>query len=256
MADTRTVMKVVALGHAARNQAGIKVRQPLSLAVIKPRSGEEVAGLEALEEQIRDELNVAEVAITCEEAHIVDYRLRAVGRSVGAKFKSLLPAIRGALEDLEGEQARDAVARLREGKSIQLTAQVLDVTLEPEDVTVTVVAREGRSLAEDAGYMVALTTEIDEKLRLEGLAREIVRRIQTMRKEADFRIEDTIHTWYQASDSLAPVFKTWRKYIREETLSKQLRKGKPPVDAFVQTFDLDGESLTLGVQQVKKDNSE
>jgi isoleucyl-tRNA synthetase len=107
--------------------------------------------------------------------------------------------------------------------------------------------RAGCVLAEDAGYMVAVVTEITEELRQEGLVRELVRRIQTMRKEADFRIEDSIATYYQASPALDAVIQSWKEYIQQETLSKRLVSGAAPTGAFAQTHDLDGEGIKVAI---------
>ncbi|MBM4430748.1 MAG: class I tRNA ligase family protein, partial [Chloroflexi bacterium] len=252
MAATRVAMRLVALGHAARNQAGIKVRQPLALAIAKLRSPEEELGLWPLVEQMRDELNVRELVLTRDEYDLVEYVLSPVPSQVGKKYKALFPAIKEALAQMSGEQAEAAASELREGHSLQLPLQDETVTLSPEDVQVLTRPREGFALAEEAGYMVVVSTEIREDLRLEGLAREIVRRIQTMRKEAGFRIADTITTYYQCDDSLAPVFREWGKYIRQETLSRQLLRRAPPPGAFVQTHDLDGEAVTLGVHRPGK----
>jgi isoleucyl-tRNA synthetase len=251
MAETRTVMRVVALGHSARNQAGVKVRQPLALAVVKPRSEAEVEGLWKLVDQIRDELNVHEVEITGDDSDLVDYQIQAVPSQVGKKYRERFPAIKEALAKLDMLEAMAAARKLRAGEALQLTVQGEEVTLAPEDVQVLTVAPEGHALAEDGGYMVSLWTLMREDLWLEGLAREIVRRIQTMRKEAGFRIEDSITTYYQASETLEPVFRTWGKYIRQETLSKRLLNKAPRKDAYAKTHDLDGESVTLGVRRIK-----
>jgi len=240
---------VVTLGHAARNQAGIKVRQPLALAVVKPRSEAEINGLWSLADQIRDELNVHELEITLDEFDLVDYRIDAVPSQVGKKYKALFPAIREALSKLDWRAALAAAEKVRAGEPLRLTVHDQGVTLLPEDVQVQTTVREGFAVAEDGGYMVSLWTLMREDLKREGLARDIVRRIQTMRKEAGFRIQDTITTWYQGSESLAPVFDEWGKYIRQETLSKRLLAKEPPKDAFVDSFELDGQPLTLGVRR-------
>jgi isoleucyl-tRNA synthetase len=249
MLETRAVMRVVSLGHAARNDAGIKVRQPLQRAVVKPRSEEESVGLLRLVDQIRDELNVHEVEVTSEEAKVVDYRITAVPSQVGKKYKALFPAIRQALSALDHNAASATAAALARGESLALSVEDHEVVLAPEDVEVKSVAAEGFAMAQDGGLIVALTTSIGEQLRLEGLAREIVRRIQTMRKEADFRIEDTITTHYQASPGLTAVFQEWGEYIQQETLSVDLVEGAAPNTAHVEIHDLDGKSLTLGIVQ-------
>jgi isoleucyl-tRNA synthetase len=253
MLSTRSAMRVVALGHAARNQAGIKLRQPLALAIAKVRSEEEQQGLWPLIEQMRDELNVRELVLTLNEHDLVDYAVSPVPSQVGKKYKALFPAIKQALALMSGPETLDVVEKLRAGQALQLTVQDQVVTLSPEDVQIQTKVREGLALAEEGGYTVVVSTEIREDLRLEGLAREIVRRIQTMRKDAGFRIEDTITTCYQCDDSLAAVWAEWGKYIRQETLSRQLLRREPPEDAFVQTHDLDGESVTLGVRRQEQD---
>jgi isoleucyl-tRNA synthetase len=165
---------------------------------------------------------------------------------VGKKFKALFPAIKQALAQVNGSAA---AAKLRQGEALHLTVQGQEVTLTPEDVQVHVVACSGFALAQDGGYMAAVNTEVSEELRQEGVAREIVRRIQTMRKDAGFRIEDTITTYYQASASLLPVFVNWASYIQQETLSTALLAQTPPDGAHVEALDLDGEALTLAVRR-------
>jgi isoleucyl-tRNA synthetase len=130
---------------------------------------------------------------------------------------------------------------------LQLAVQGQYVALAPEDIEVGSVAREGMVMAEEGGIIVALNTAISEELRVEGLAREIVRRIQTMRKDADFRIEDSITTYYRASEDLTKVLEAWGDYVQQETLSADLLHSAPPREAHVQSHDLDGESLTLGI---------
>ena len=251
MTETRLVMRVVALGRAARNQAGIKVRQPLAEALIKLRSADEAEGLQHLLDQVRDELNVKAVRLVSDESELVNYTVSAVPSTVGKKYKALFPAIKEKLAQMD---AAAIAAQVRAGEALQLTVQDQTVTLEPEDVQVHTEARPGYALAEEGGYIVAVNTEISEELRLEGLAREIVRRIQTMRKNACFRIEDTITTYYQASEGLLPVFSTWGKYIRQETLSTRLLDKAPPEDAYVEEHKLDGEPLTLGVRRTQVEN--
>lgn len=246
MTETRAVMRVVALGHAARNEAGIKVRQPLAEALVKPRTTEEAAGLQRLLDQVRDELNVKQARVVTDEAELVTYHVSAIPSAVGKKYKTLFPAIKQALTQID---ASAAAAALRKGEPLQLSVQDQQVELTSEDLQVKIEARPGFSLAEEGGYMAAIDTQISTELRQEGVAREIVRRIQTMRKDAGFRIEDSITTYYQASASLLPVFQAWGKYIQQETLSSTLLAQAPAEGAHVEAHDLDGEALTLGVKR-------
>ena len=248
ISDTRLVMRVVTMGHAARNQAGLKVRQPLAVALVKLRSEDESAGFRRLRDQVRDELNVKKVRVVSDDSEFVRYTVRPVPSQVGKKHKALFPAIKETLSMLD---AAETARRVRAGEALELNVQGETVTLEPGDVQVLTRGRPGYAVAADGGYAVAVTTGIDEELRLEGLAREIVRRIQTMRKDAGFRIEDTITTYYQASERLSVVFHKWGKYIRAETLSKSLLAKEAAGGAHVQVHDLDGEQVTLGVRRRK-----
>ena len=246
MAETRLVMRLVGLGHAARNQAGLKVRQPLAEAVFKPHTQAEAEGLRHLLEQVRDELNVKQARIVSDESALASYSVSAIPSQVGKKYKALFPAIKQALTQVD---AAAVAAQLRKGEPLHLSVQGQDVILEPEDMQIQVKPQPGYALAQDGDYMAAVSTEVSEELRQEGLAREIVRRIQTMRKDAGFRIEDTITTFYQASSGLDSVFDGWGKYIQQETLSSRLLAQPPPPEAHAQAHDVDGETLTLGVQR-------
>jgi isoleucyl-tRNA synthetase len=96
---------------------------------------------------------------------------------------------------------------------------------------------------------VAIDTTLTPELIAEGLAREIVRRIQTQRKNAEFNIEDRITTWYSASDEMARVFTDWSEYIRSETLTTQLVAGEPPADAFLEKHKIEGQEIAIGLKR-------
>jgi isoleucyl-tRNA synthetase len=105
------------------------------------------------------------------------------------------------------------------------------------------------AVAADKGVTVAVDAVITPELKAEGLAREVVRRVQTMRKEADFNIEDRITTWYAAEGDLGDVVVGWADYIRAETLSTDLVAGEPPAGAHTETHKIEGTSITLGVRR-------
>jgi len=118
-----------------------------------------------------------------------------------------------------------------------------------EEVLVSAEGAEGLATAEDKLLTVAIDTALTPELKAEGLAREIVRRVQSQRKNADFNIEDRITTWYAAEGALAEVFTTWGDYIQDETLTTELIAGDPPAEAFVETHKVEGEEFTLGIKQ-------
>ncbi|RLC79092.1 MAG: isoleucine--tRNA ligase, partial [Chloroflexi bacterium] len=253
MAEVRLAMRLASLGLAARNKARIKVRQPLQKALVKVRSEEEKERFHRIADQLLDELNVKEVQLLDDETKVVSYRFEAVPELLGKRLGKLYPRVREALNELDDPQV---ARRLLAGLEVELELPEGKVTLSPEEVKVGTEDKPGYATAAEAGYLVAVTTEITPELRQEGLARELVRRIQNMRKEADFRIEDRIYTYYQAEPALAEVFVNFADYIKRETLSLELRNEPPAEGAYVSTFELkvdEGkkEKVTIGVKQVR-----
>jgi isoleucyl-tRNA synthetase len=125
------------------------------------------------------------------------------------------------------------------------------VELLPEEVEVRTLAREGYAVAEEKGLIVAVDVTLTPELEREGLARDLVRRIQNLRKEAGFQLNDRIVTYYDADDDLSQVVDEWADYVRAETLSRELVPGPVPGDAARQeSFKLEGHPVTLGVRKV------
>jgi isoleucyl-tRNA synthetase len=192
--ETRTVMRVVSLGRAARSKAGIKVRQPLAGATAFVATPYHADGLRRLADQVKDELNVREVtALVLSEIFSQAY-----------------------------EVPKDLLAKLPEGAA----------------------------LAEDAGYAVGLDTRITPELADEGLAREMVHRIQNLRKSAGFDISDRIVVYYAGWERLGDVFARHGDYVREEVLADEMVEAAPPADATMEQQKIDGHEVTLAVKRV------
>ncbi|UCC33771.1 MAG: isoleucine--tRNA ligase, partial [Candidatus Bathyarchaeota archaeon] len=121
------------------------------------------------------------------------------------------------------------------------------VSLLPEETKVIASPREDYTIAEDQDILVGVDTVISEELKKEGLARDIVRRVQNQRKDAGFDIADHIETYFETGEELAEVFTTYGDYIAAETLSEFIRKAKPPAGAHVTDYEINGESLKLGL---------
>ena len=178
--------------------------------------------------------------------------LPALAESHGDEVVALLAPL-GADSDREVRAALAALppaevaAQVRAGQEVQLTVDGQQVTLAPDEIQVEAKAREGFAVAEEAGYLVALDTHLTEELLQEGRARDVVRRIQTLRKDAGFRIEDRITTYWQGGPLASRLFQEWGDYIQRETLSEKLVEEKPPAESTQATIKLEGESLTLGV---------
>jgi len=244
MNDTRLIMQLVRLGHAARNSAGIKVRQPLAEVLIRPRSPEEVERISNLADQITDELNVKSLRFLEDDGQVLEYQLNPIPSVLGKKYGPLFPKIRAALQTANQSKLAQ---RIKRGQTVDISIEGQGISLLPEEVEVKTSAKEGYAVAEDAGYLVAITTKLTDDLIQEGLAREIIRRIQTMRKDAGFRIEETIHTYYEATDRLREVLQRWGEYIAQETLSAILTEGPPPIGAFEQTHKIGEDEITLSL---------
>jgi isoleucyl-tRNA synthetase len=245
--DMRLVMRLVSLGHAARNSAGIKLRQPLASAHFLVRSDEEANAFRRLADIVRDEMNAKTVmAYSGVPFDYVDYVINPLPARLGPKYGADFPRVRAAVAALDPVEA---AARITAGQTVSVVVDGRTLELLPDELEVQLKAKEGYAVAEEAGYIVAVDIEIDEELRREGLARDIVRRIQTMRKDADFRVEETIVTYYQAVGELAEVFQAWGEYIKGETLSTDLVMAEPPGEAYTRTFDIEGHSITLGVMR-------
>ncbi len=238
-------MRVVSLGHAARNAVNIKLRQPLSRALVALRSPDEGAGLRRLADVVAEEMNVKSVSVAA-AADLGAFHYSAVPAKVGPKYGRLLPGIRGALERLSDPSLAED---LKQGRPLVLEVQGQRLELLPDEVEFALEPAPGLSLASEAGYTVAIDTEVTEELRLEGLAREVVRRVQNMRKEAGFRIEDHIRTRYRCGSGLEAVFERFGTYIAQETLTDAMQCGAGSPAAYTEDFSLVGEPLTIWIER-------
>ncbi|MBI3942709.1 MAG: isoleucine--tRNA ligase [Chloroflexi bacterium] len=246
MKGTRLAMRIASLGHAARNKAGIKVRQPLARAVIRLRTAGDRDLLEALAPQIADELNVKQLSLVEDDHALVSFRLRPVLARLGRRLGDLLPKVTEYLAGDTGELA----ARLQAGQAVTIRIANQSIELAPEDVLLDTVPREGLVTADEGGYLVAVTTDLTPELVDEGLARELVRRIQGLRKTANFALGDRIITYYQGDVGLQQVMSGFGEYIRSETLSSTLLEGVPAEVAARANFDVDGMRVKLGVKRI------
>jgi isoleucyl-tRNA synthetase len=244
--DMELVMKLASLGHAVRNQKGLKVRQPLAEAAFAVGSPDEARALEAYADLLADELNVKRVRLLGSAGEAVSYSIKPLPRQLGQKYKGQFPQVSQAILALDPESAARS---LQAGQPVPVTVndQTLDVL--PEEVEVRVEARHGLAVASDGPYLAALATDLTPELVGEGLAREFVRRVQDLRKTADFDIADRIRLYVQATPILAEAIQRHRDYIMGETLSVELAEGQPPEGAAALTVEFDGETVTAGIQK-------
>jgi isoleucyl-tRNA synthetase len=245
LAQMGLARRSASLGLGARGSANIKVRQPLARAMAYVGDARTELSRDMVD-IVADELNVKRFEFVEEEGKLVTYRLLPDNRALGPKFGPKFPKVRAALAAADAAQV---VKRVQAGLPMALEVEGEAVALAAEEVLVQTEPAEGLAVAADKGVTVAVDAVISDELRAEGLAREIVRRVQTMRKEAGFNIEDRITTWYVADGELVEVIDAWGDYIRAETLSGELLASEPPADAYRESHAIDGTSITLGVSR-------
>ncbi|OGO18943.1 MAG: isoleucine--tRNA ligase [Chloroflexi bacterium RBG_16_48_8] len=238
------VMRLVSLGHGARNKSGLKVRQPLSEAAFGLGSHDEGSVVERYAEVIREELNVKKVRLLDATSEAVNYQLKPLPKQLGQKYGSRFPDLRKAILALNAE---DASHKFFENNSVQVELEGEWVEILPEEVEVLVEAHEGFSVAAEGPYLAALVTELSHDLIVEGLAREVVRRIQDLRKQADLSVDDRIRLQYSASPRLQEAIALHRNYIESETLAIAIYSSRNPTGDAVIEHEFDGESLTIAL---------
>ena len=238
--STRLAMRLSSVGRAARSKAGIKVRQPLAEAVVSVPGQAERQYIADIEAQLKDELNVKSVRDAGDVGGVFQFEIRPDFALLGPKYGSEMPKIVAQLTALN---AADVALAVESGRHIELDT----FTLLPEEVLVTQTPVEGYATASEGGYTVAVTSDISPELALEGLARELVHRIQNMRRAAGFDISDYIVTSYQGGEALDEVVSAHGEYIRQETLSHELVSGPSAEGAYMETHTMDGIEATLGV---------
>lgn len=246
-ADMELVVKLASLGHSARNQAAIKVRQPLSEAAFAVGSAPEVHVLEQYADLLADELNVKQVRALGSAGEAVSYSLNPLPRQLGQKYKARMPAIRDTILAMDPEQA---ARTLLDGKPIQATVAGETLEILPEEVEVRATARAGLTVASEGAYLCALKTDLTPELVREGLAREFVRRVQDLRKQAELDIADRIRLVYNATPGLAGAIAAHRQYIMNETLAVEMTPSLLPAGVATITAEFDGEKVTLGLQRL------
>ena len=247
--EMRRVLRWASLGHAARNKANRKVRQPLAEAAFALTSAEDRRILEKYSELLADELNVKKIRPLDTTGEVVAYTLNPLPKALGPKHGNLFPKVRAALLALDTEAA---ASLLLSGKPLTVRIEETDIEVLPGEVEVRMTAREGFAVASEEGDLAALATDLTPALVREGMAREFVRRVQELRKTADLKISDRITVFYTATPKLAEAVRHHAEYISAETLALELREGPAPKDAPAAEDEFDGERLTVALVRAEK----
>lgn len=233
-------------GLSARSNEGLKVRQPLSRVMVFVKQGWAELDQELIE-TVTDELNIKDFQFVDDPEELISYQVFPVNRLLGPKYGSDFPKVRAALAELDSDKV---AAQVNEDKNINLQVAGEEITLTPKEIMVRTEAAEGLSTVDSKYLTVAIDIEITPELRAEGLAREVVRRIQDSRKQADFDIADRVRLYYQASPQLEAAIQEFQQYIEEETLTVEMANRKPEPEMFTNTVEFEGEELTVGLEVV------
>ncbi|MFQ6047828.1 MAG: isoleucine--tRNA ligase [Phycisphaerae bacterium] len=242
------VRQIVSLGRSARTAARIKVRQPLPLVEIVLADPSRQRWLEAHSQLIGEELNVKRVEFAARSEQYVQYRLKPQFALIGPRFGPLTPKIKAALA--QGEPAQ-MYRQLQADGRIRLDIDGRTIELGSEDVQIGIVPRPGWAAAQGRDAVVIISTQISDALRAEGLARELVHHVQSLRKQLDLPYTARIELSLDCSDELAQICRRHADYIVRETLTTNIRYGRQPIPAAQSSrVKLGQESVTIYLRPV------
>ena len=237
------VLKLVVMGRACRNTSNIKNRQPIGQMFVK--AGFDLP--EFYQEIVADELNVKNIKFTDDVRDFTSYTFKPQLKTVGPKYGKMLGGIKAALDNVDGNAAMDEV---NETGALKLDVNGQEITLFREDLLIDTAQIEGYVSENDNGITVVLDTNLTEELLEEGFVREIISKIQTMRKEADFEVMDRIRVTYDGTEKAETIFEKYSTVISGEVLADSLVKAQPA--GYVKEWKINGEAVTMGVEKEGK----
>jgi isoleucyl-tRNA synthetase len=237
-ADMDEVLKIVVLGRAARNSANIKNRQPIGNMYVK--AAKELSDF--YKEIIEDELNVKSVEFKDDVSEFSSYSFKPQLKTVGPKYGKQLNAIREYLSNVDGNEAMNT---LKTEGALKFDANGVEVSLAEEDLLIDIAQTEGFETQADAVVTVVLDTNLTEELLEEGFVREIISKVQTMRKEAGFEVMDKITISAAGNDKVADIMKRNEEVIFADVLATGIEYGE--VSGYTKSWNINGEKVDLGV---------
>jgi isoleucyl-tRNA synthetase len=243
----RLVIDAAALGRSARGSADVKLRQPLARAKVFVGSEQQRADLEELADVLAEEINVKGIEIVSEVGELVSYKLLPNNRTLGPKLGPLFPAARAALAGLD---AAEAATTLLAGRPLALAVNGQMVTLGGDDVLVQTESRGGLAVASDKGVTVAVDPHLTPELVQEGYARDLVRAVNAMRKDAGLDISDRIELAYDAAGDVAAALVNFADFIRAETLATRLTPSAQDGHSFRQRVTVGDAQVDLALRRV------
>ena len=240
-ADMKELLEIVVLGRACRNTANIKNRQPIGIMYVKAEKKMD----KFYTDIIADELNVKEVKFADDVESFISYSFKPQLRTVGPKYGKLLGGIKQALTNINGTAAMN---ELRTNGVLKLDINGNDVELTEEDLLIETAQTEGYVSESDGETSVVLDTNLTPELIEEGFVREIISKIQTMRKEAGFEVMDKIVVYAHGNDKIQDVMKAHEDEIKSEVLADEMVLGE--TDGYVKEWNINKEAVTMGVKKL------
>lgn len=244
-ANMEELLEIVVLGRACRNTANIKNRQPIGTMYVKA----EKAMDKFYTDIIADELNVKEVKFADDVESFISYSFKPQLRTVGPKYGKLLNGIRTALSEIDGTAA---MKELRDNGVLVLDIAGNRVELAEEDLLIETAQSEGYVTETDGETSVVLDTNLTPELIQEGFVREIISKIQTMRKEAGFEVMDKIIVYAKDNDKIMDIMKANQDEIKREVLAENIILGE--AEGYTKEWNINKEAVTLGVSKVQEEN--
>jgi len=234
------VLKIVVLGRAGRNTANIKTRQPIGKMYVKADSQLPDMYMDV----VKDELNVKEVVFTDDTKGFTQYKLKPQLKTVGPKYGKLVGKIGKALNEADGFEV---VKTFEDGNMYSFDIDGEEVELSEGDVLVEVSQKEGFISTNENNVTVVLDTNLTPELIEEGFVREIISKVQTMRKEAGFEVEDRIKFFYSNNAKIVEIIEKNKELIAEEVLGNQLNEGEGCCGAYSKEWNINGENVEFAV---------
>ena len=244
-ANMEELLEIVVLGRACRNTANIKNRQPIGTMYVKA----EKAMDKFYTDIIADELNVKEVKFADDVESFISYSFKPQLRTVGPKYGKLLNGIRTALSEIDGTAA---MKELRDNGVLVLDIDGNKVELAEEDLLIETAQSEGYVTETDGETSVVLDTNLTPELIQEGFVREIISKVQTMRKEAGFEVMDKIIVYAKDNDKIMDIMKANQDEIKREVLAENIILGE--AEGYTKEWNINKEAVTLGVSKVQEEN--
>ena len=238
--DMDTIRKVVMLGRACRNTANVKNRQPISTIFVQTKEKVNTD----YNYIILEELNVKNVEFVEDASQFISYNFKPQLRTMGPKYGKIVKAI---FEEVNKMDGAEIMAKLNAGDTVSLVVEGTDVTFSAEDVLVETIKKDGYVSETDNGCTIVLDTNLTPELLEEGFVRELISKIQTMRKDSGFEVQDNIKIGFVGSDNIKGIFERNNEEISAQTLAKEISEG---VCECAKEWNINGEKVSICIKKI------